>query len=360
MTHWSRRRFVSHLLTLVAAGETLPLLHGAAVEKPEIHAWDPSLLDEWLTRNELFFVRENLPMPHVESAAWRLRVGGAVERTGDLTLTDLQQHAFTELPVTLECASNPVGGGMVGNARWGGARLTDVLQQAVLKPGVRAVRLWGTDADPKTQHRYQRTLPIEKALHTDTLIVWRMNGEPLPPKHGGTARAIVPGWYGMDSVKWLAGIEVLTDADPVPLTDQAYTRQRLAAEGMSVQFEPVREGLVKSLFARPLDGARLSSRRFVVRGAAWAGERKVARVEVSADSGKSWNHAELLPGEGRPPQPYAWVQWTWVWAIPGPGNYALTVRATDDAGRVQPETRPAGRLDQHEMNHYQQVRCTVL
>ena len=122
---------------------------------------------------------------------------------------------------------------------------------------------------------------------------------------------------------------------------------------------PVTDIQVKASFSRPLDGAVLVGRRFMVRCAAWAGEQRVQKVEVSTDGGRAWQAARLLPVEGSGPRAYAWVQWEYEWSIPSAGRYELVVRASDDQGRVQPAERTADRIDMHELNYYEKVRCLV-
>src|SRR5205823_8775129 len=141
----------------------------------------------------------------------------------------------------------------------------------------------------------------------DTLIAHQMNGEKLPANHGFPLRAVIPGWYGMDSVKWLRAVDVLTGERP----EQGYTRQVRSLLAGTRPAGSVTTMNVKSAFSRPMDGAILSSRRFVVRGAAWAGENRIRRVELSYDGGKSWQPARLLSD----PQPYAWVHWSHDWTI---------------------------------------------
>src|SRR5262249_11923706 len=150
------------------------------------------------------------------------------------------------------------------------------------------------------------------------LIACHMNGDELPPAHGGPLRAVIPGWYGMDSVKWLQQVDLVGEN-----TNLTYLRRR---DGAPV--EPVTAMLVKAAFARPLDGAILSGRRFLVHGAAWAGEQKVAIVELSTDGGHSWKTARLRDAV----RPYVWVRWESEWTIAAPGDYELVVRAADSTG----------------------------
>src|SRR5436853_5925555 len=186
-------------------------------------------------------------------------------------------------------------------------------------------------------------------MHPDTLIAHRMNDEKLPVNHGFPLRAVVPGWYGMDSVKWLRAVEVLAGEAP----EQGYVRQVRSLLTGRRPAGPVTLMNVKSAFSRPLDGAILMGRRFAVRGAAWAGENRVRQVEIkielSSDAGKAWQAARLLSV----PQPYAWVHWSYDWNIRQAGSYELAVRAIDDRGREQPADRPSERIDDYEWNAWQ-------
>jgi len=227
----------------------------------------------------------------------------------------------------------------VSTAEWTGASVGAILEPAKPLPSARFVRLWGAD------NNFSEVVPLAKATKPDTLLAYRMNADPLPPAHGGPVRIIVPGWYGIYSIKWLRKLELISD-------NRDSNHLRRTREGRT---EPIRGMLVKSVFARPLDAAIILGRRFVVRGAAWAGEKSVSKVEVSADGGRSWQVAQLLDA----PQPYMWVRWTWPWTIPASGPYELVVRATDSDGNSQPEQRDPSRLDDYEHNEYQRVRVQV-
>ena len=178
-----------------------------------------------------------------------------------------------------------------------------------------------------------------------------MNDEKLPGNHGFPLRAVVPGWYGMDSVKWLRTVEVLTDEPP----EQGYVRRVRSLLLGTRPAGPVTLMNVKAAFSRPLDGAILVGRRFAARGAAWAGESRVRQVELTSDAGKTWQAARLLSAA----QPYAWVHWSYDWIIRQPGSYELTVRAIDDTGREQPAERPSERIDDYEWNTWQTVKVLV-
>ena len=240
--------------------------------------------------------------------------------------------------MTIECAENPVGGGLVSSAEWKGVVLGALLERAKPLPTARFVRLSGADG-------YTRSIPFPRAEHRDSLLAHRMNGENLWVSHGGPLRALIPGWYGMDSVKWLREIQVVPEA-----ANSTYLRRTRVGDP-----EPVTAMQVKAAFARPMDGAILFPRTFILRGAAWAGENRVRQVEVSMDAGASWQSVRLLDVA----RPYAWVRWEREWRIPEPGAYELVVRATDDAGRTQPAQRDPARVDEYEQNAYQRVRVVV-
>jgi DMSO/TMAO reductase YedYZ molybdopterin-dependent catalytic subunit len=326
---------------LFLAAAALPAF---SAEKPEISSFDLSLLDRPATPNDLFFVREHFPTPNVTAAGWTLSVGGAVASGFGIPFDDLAARPRKSLSVTLECAENPAGGGLVSHAEWSGVPLASLLQAARPAEGAGAVRLSGADG-------FARVIPLAKAIGPDPLLALAMNGEKLPVNHGFPVRALIPGWYGMDSVKWLRSIEVLIGEPPL---------QEYAREARSMLVGRQRAGAVtamnvKSAFARPLDGAILFGRRFTVHGAAWAGENRVRRVDVSTDGGRSWQSARLESE----PRPYAWVFWSHEWKIAGPGTYELVVTAVDDQGRQQPLERPSNRIDDYEWNQRQSIQVTV-
>lgn len=295
-----RRRFVAAGLGALCAGAT-----GAA---QEVSGLDLSLLDDWLTPNELFFVRDQGAATPAAGAKWSVPVAGLVAKPFDLQPDELEGVTRKKIAATLDCAGQPAGGGLFSTAEWTGVPLSLVLEKAGIEPGARAVRLTGAGG-------YTRTLPIAKAMHADTLLADRMNGARLPNAHGYPVRAIVPGWYGSDSVKWLQRIEALSEERP----SEAGGPQE-----------------VNVVFSRPVEGAVLVGRRFLLRGAAWAGERRIQSVEISTDGGIFWAAATLDDA----PRPYAWVRWRREWKIPAPGEHTLLARARDDSGRVR-EAREA-------------------
>jgi DMSO/TMAO reductase YedYZ molybdopterin-dependent catalytic subunit len=313
-------------------------------------------LDGFLTRNEDFFVRCHFPIPEIPRDKWRLKIGGDVQHPIALQWDELRGMPEKSVTATLECAGNgrvfltpKVDGaqwerGAVGNAVWTGVSLAEVLMRAGLRPSAREVILTGGDRGevesaprPAGKIHFARSLPIGKASD-DVLLAWQMNGQDLSPAHGFPLRAIVPGWYGMASVKWLS--EITVTAEPFhgyyQSVDYAYW-QREAGEPSLV---PITELQVKAQIARPGPAERVpAGQSYLVRGAAWSSGAEITRVEVSTDGGKRWQTARLDDKTDR----YAWRWWDFSWRPEQPGRATLMARATDAEGRTQPSRRDADR-----------------
>jgi DMSO/TMAO reductase YedYZ molybdopterin-dependent catalytic subunit len=298
------------------------------------------------TPTDSFFVRSNHPQPELPAETHRITVEGAVVAPLTLKLAELARGPLREVTATLECAGNgrtsmsplpegePWDKGALGTAVWKGVPLAEVLGRARLSPNVLEILVEG--ADGEGSKRFARALPVSKAMHPDTLLALEMNGAPLPRAHGAPVRLIVPGWYGMASVKWVRRIEALTR----PFTGH-YQRERYVYDAGNGQApEPVTRMRVKSLILTPGEGARVAPGRVVVHGLAWSGERRVVQVEVAVDGGETWKPATLL----ETPRPSAWVHWAFTWEDAKPGRHSLRARATDEAGETQPETSPWNRL----------------
>jgi DMSO/TMAO reductase YedYZ molybdopterin-dependent catalytic subunit len=309
-----------------------------------------------ITPVEHFFVRSHTYVPEVKESDWKLVVDGLVERPLTLTLADLKRFPRSELVSVLECAGNgrsfyspPVAGaqwrfGSVGNARWSGVRLRDVLQKAGLKPGATQLLLDGADVPLGRMPDFQRTLAVEKGLHEDTLLAWEMNGKPLTSQHGFPLRVIAPGWAGDSWVKWLQHIEVLDHEFDGFWMKTAYRHPaNPVPPGTAVDpkdMVPVTDLNVKSVIARPGDWATPG---FVtVEGVAWSNAAPVTKVEVSVDSDGNWKPATLA---GKATQ-YGFRRWTYNWRAEE-GSHTLISRATNAAGQTQPlqqEWNPNGYL----------------
>jgi len=304
--------------------------------------------DRWLTPASHFFVRNHMHAPvELNAGDWRLTVGGEVDKPGRFSLRELAQLPVHSVVNTLECAGNGRGlyrpqvpgiqwqKGAVGTARFSGPRLADVLHHAGVKANGKHVMFRGLDEVPGKVPPFIRSTPIEKALDSDTLIATHMNGDPLTKHHGFPARALVPGWIGAASCKWLTEIKVLESEFVGNFMSPGYRFPNQAVKpGDSVKPEDthVVTGLnVKSLISGPPSGSSLKSGKVMVHGVAWAGEGDVVRVEISTDGGSTWNPATL----GREQSRYAWRLWTHPWNAK-PGDYVIQSRATDSQGRVQP------------------------
>lgn len=295
-------------------------------------------LDGLNVPNDRFFVRSNGPTPIIAPDAWRMQVGGLIERELTLSLADLQAMPKRTLTAFLECSGNsrsrfdPIAEGTpwrddaVGNATWGGVSLTSVLDLAGIRDGAVEIVSQGGDFAGM-----QRGLPLPVALDPDTLLAWEMNGEPLPPPHGGPVRLLVPGWGGIASTKWLVGLEVIDRPFDGPWNTDSYVFYD--ADGTALG--PVREMGVKSVIVAPGPEASVAAGRQTIVGYAWSGQDAIARVEISTDGGATYEEARIVRADG----PRAWVRFEHPW-VAAPGQARLRSRATDAARNTQPETLP--------------------
>ena len=308
---------------------------------------------ELVTSNVDFFIRNHFTTPKISDEAWRLEIGGLVSKPMKLSYSDLLLMPSVRRPSTLECAGNASGGAGVGTAIWSGVPLGELLQQAGLKPGAATVVFHGADSGegenvpPGTY--FARSIPLSKAMEPATLLAYEMNGEPLPAEHGFPLRALVPGWYGMDSVKWLTRIEVLDQPFKGYFQDEKYVA--LGAHG---ERRPLAVIQVNSKFLRPSEDEEIRARTYRVEGVAWAGESKIARVEVRVGGG-AWQPANLSAS----PAALIWTPWSYEWRVPSSGQYLLEVRASDEQGRSQPESRDPDRKDPYELNTPHRVNVRV-
>ncbi len=300
----------------------------------------------WVTPNRLFFVRNHFDVPEIDLRTWRLRVEGCVERPRDWTFEELSGLPERTVFATVECAGNgrsflsphvhgvQWGAGAIGHAEWTGVPLRVVLEQSGLKPDALEIVFYGRDAGSEADHPepmpFARSLPMKKALDGNTLLATRMNGEPLEPNHGFPVRVIVPGWYGVASVKWVHRLDVVRQPFKGYFQTKKYTVQRNTSRGPETVI--VQEIAVKSEIVRPRAGEVLGLGVNRLFGVAWAGEDAVARVEVSTDGGRSWADAELLGPSAR----VSWTLWAYLWEVAEPGGYTLLSRAVSAGGRVQP------------------------
>ena len=312
------------------------------VERP-LNAETPlEALAEPLTPTSLFYIRNHFDVPTINAASWRLSIDGAVAQPLELTLEELQRRLARTLTVTLECAGNgrgamtpvppgvPWGWGAVGTARFTGAALGPLLQELGLLNDAVTLVFEGADEGEIDGEivRYSRALPPEVAIAPETLLAWEMNGEALSPEHGFPLRLVVPGWYGMASVKWLSRISVLR----TPFAGPFQREYVYVDEARSGEATPVSVGRVRALLVRPTDGARLPREPVEIAGTAWSGAAPIQRVDVSTDGGLHWARAGLEPELS----PLSARAWRLIWTPPRAGTFVLIVRATDTEGSRQP------------------------
>jgi DMSO/TMAO reductase YedYZ molybdopterin-dependent catalytic subunit len=317
-------------------------------------------LDSFLTPNELFFVRTHFEVPEVDAGSWRLKVEGAVEKPFEIGYDELRKMPSHTQTALIECSGNSrvflkpmqIGVrwelGAVSNAEWTGVRLADLLERAGVRAGAAEVILQGADKGesrdpyPRTPGviHFARSLPLAKARRPEVLLAYKMNGKDLTAAHGFPVRAVVAGWYGMASVKWLD--HVIVTERPFQGFFQSFTYTTWERPHGLPTLVPVTEGQVKAEIARPAPYEIIPAKsKYRVHGAAWTGESEVTKVEVSADGGKTWAAARLLDKA----VPFAWRLWEYEWDVPESGRRVLMARATDARGRVQPMQRDPDRRD---------------
>lgn len=323
-----------------------------------------------LTPAGLHYLLIHYDIPVVDPSSWRLSVGGAVERELSLSLEALRSRPQATISVTLECAGNgrarlaprPVSQPWlleaVGTAEWTGTPLRGLLEEAGTGGSGTEVLFRGIDrgVEGGEEQNFERSLALADALRDEVLLAWAMNGEPLPPQHGYPLRLVVPGWYGMASVKWLERITVLEG----PFEGYQQARGYRLRQGPDEEGTPVSRMLPRSLMIPPGIPDFATRERTLelapckVRGRAWSGFGPVRRVELSADGGESWSEAQLGPETS----PWAWRSWEWRWQPREPGSYELCCRAADSAGNVQPLEAPWN-LGGYANNEVQRVPVTV-
>jgi DMSO/TMAO reductase YedYZ molybdopterin-dependent catalytic subunit len=304
------------------------------------------LLTDYLTPNELFFVRSHWIPRTPKPDKCLLTIDGDVRESIHLSMTDLRKMPVTEVTCVLQCAGNGRGlqspvvpgvqwhYGAVGNARWRGVRLRDVLERAGVKPEAKHLHTFGTDDPPGSVPPFHRSLEMEKAMD-DCLLAWEMNGVPLPVTHGAPLRLVVPGWAGDHWMKWLVRLSAQAEAQKGFYMDTAY-RFPLSPGAPGVTFKPeemkpVTDLFVKSNITTAPKSAKVGSQQ-TIGGFAFSGAPDITKVEVSDDDGATWSAAELDPRH----DPHAWRLWSYRWTASKAGTARILARATDSRGAVQP------------------------
>lgn len=307
------RRTVRALAVALAGSGAASWLGGAAAWGQSVFSRIRGLPPEVTPNGEFYTVSKNFFDPNVDPRRWWLEVSGLVEHPYRLTLDELRSLPSVSRFHTFECISNPVGGDLIGNARWKGVRLRDLLDRARPKAAARRVVFWCADG-------YHTALPLEDVADPDCFLAYEMNGEALPKAHGFPLRAVIPGLFGMKNPKWITKIE-LTDKDHL-----GYWESRGWSD----------EAVVKTMskFTTPTPGAAVPRGDVMVGGVAYAGDRGISAVEVSFDDGRTWHRASVKPPLGK----HTWVLWATLWEA-RPGRYVLKVRARDGLGTLQ-DSRP--------------------
>ena len=312
------------------------------------------LMPGLITPASHFFVRNNSTSVDVDAASWRLRVeGDGVTNSAIFSMEAIRALPTRTLTSYLECAGNhramfdrvqrraaegtQWGPGGIGNGEWTGAALRDVLDFVGLRPDAVSVLLVGLDVE-SPERGFRRALPIDKARHPDTLLAYALNGDPLPRDHGYPLRALIPGWVGASSIKWLERIVVSSE--------KLWTRNNTTSyvligddyppEG-DADGQPVTRQTVKSALALPWP-AELEAGSHRLHGYAQSPDGPITRVEWSDDSGRTWYEATVLD----PQVQYSWARFEFAWEA-REGEHTIMTRATDAAGATQPDSVPFNR-----------------
>jgi sulfite oxidase len=325
-------------------------------DKPLVAETPEHLLDDDTTPTSKFFIRNNGQTPAMPSDpdAWKLTIDGEVNKPLEITLGELKKRQAKTFRMVLECGGNGRSffapqargnqwtNGGAGCAEWTGIALGDVLRAAGLKPSAVYTANFGTDvhlSGDATKQTLSRGVPIKKALDPQSMLVWAMNGKPLENIHGAPLRLVIPGWPGSASHKWLSKITV---------RDKVHDGQGMLGTSYRVAIKPMVPGgkaddsnfkilesmPVRGIVTSPANGTRYpaGTKAVKLRGAAWAGDLDVQRVDVSIDFGATWQRTFLAPARNR----YDWRRWTGSVTLPGDGYYEVWARATDTNGRMQP------------------------
>jgi len=311
------------------------------------------LLGGVIMPNAHFYVRNHFNIPDLDPDAFRLTVSGLVDRPLHLSLAEVHGMRSQTHVVTLECAGNgrtlfdpPIDGekwnlGAASTAEWTGVPLSEILDRAGVQAGACEVLFRGADGGTVAGHadpiHYERSLPIDQARGADALLAYAMNGEALPVRHGAPLRLIVPSWYAVASVKWLTEIELI--AQPFVghyQTDKYWFEWERNRE---IVREPVTLQRVRALITGPSPSQEVARGDVTIRGVAWSGAAPIARVDVSV-GGESWQEARLVGERKR----HSWQWWELITRVQEPGAVTLRARATDLAGRSQPEQAEWNRM----------------
>jgi DMSO/TMAO reductase YedYZ molybdopterin-dependent catalytic subunit len=349
-------------------------------EKPLVAETPESQLDDDTTPVEKFFVRNNGQIPEAakDPDKWAIKIDGEVNKPMELTLGELKaKFKPVTLRMVLECGGNGRSfftpqargnqwtNGGAGCAEWTGVRVADVVKAAGLKPSAIFSGHFGADphlSGDTSRVAISRGVPIKKLMDEHNLIVWAMNGQPLPNIHGGPVRLLIGGWPGSVSSKWLNRIWI---------RDKVHDGAGMGGTSYRVAIQPMVPGgkvdeknmkdlesmPVRSIITSPADGAKIAAgtREVKLRGASWAGDLVVREVDVSTDYGATWHRAQL----GKPKNRYDWQRWTATVKLPSDGYYEIWTRATDSRGVAQPHIAGNWNPQGYGANPMHRVRVLV-
>ena len=339
-----RRDFLTATGGLLSA-KFLPAEQQVVSANPLVVETDLASVQDRYTAVEDFYIRNHRETPR-HSAPPLLRLEGEVAKPLRLTPADLVRLKKRQLGAVLECAGNPVASsGLVSNGLWDGWSLEEVLEIAHSSGAAAFLHLFGRDG-------YSRSVPIDR-VRGGAMLVTNLGARRLNLSHGAPWRAFFPGWYGMDSVKWLERIVV--SSAPLANNEKEYVEMRPATP-VGVDRRTLPRVQVKSVITSPTERSLVRRGSVEVRGLAWCGEGKISKVELSGDGGTNWHDADLAPGKSH----YEWVLWRGPLELSQRGPAELVCRATDSQGHTQPAQRDTERLDNYGQNWYHRLQVVVV
>lgn len=316
---------------------------------PENQESPIQFLKKWHTPVQYFYRRNHFPYPFLTDRNYWLQISGQVYQPRYFHYNEILSMPSTTLIVPLECAGDKrsrfdpkVYGeqwtdGAMSQGKWTGVPLKDLLEKVGISQDSKEIVFEGADFGKKPgiqeSIRFLRSLPLEKAIHPDTIIAYLYNDKPLSVEHGYPLRLIVPNWYAMASIKWLSKIEVIDRSfkGPFQTDDYVYYPHK---DSDKDQF-PVSILNVNSTIQQPTDLSILNTGTHKIKGLAWTGKGSITDIQLSFDNGETWVDAILKP---MPDQKYAWASWSYTWKVEKKGEYSIYSRAKDSSGRIQPLT----------------------
>ena len=333
-----RRRFFS-MAAGAGVGVLLPLtlyrylMHGMGVSHVDVQSYlkdGPQAALRAITPADDFYLMSSHGEPAVDPEKWSLTIDGFVDHPLHFSYDEIRKLPPYETTMTLECISNAIGGGLIGNATWRGTELRPILDRARVKPQAKYVALYAAEG-------YSTGHTVERILRPANYLAWEMNGEPLPRGHGFPLRVFLPGKYGMKMPKWLTRIEFVNHEYLGFWEWQGWSNTS--------------ERQLQSVVDDPFDGAKITGENFVITGWAIANQVGVRKVEISTDGGDTWTEAQIF---SNPAPSLVWAFWKYVWVSPPKGKHDIEVRATDRNGKLQTSSSslewPDGATGYHEIN----------